>query len=364
MRDIRYHPHRLRQCAAAGPRPRISFFAALAAAVVLAATAACGASAPNPAFYYWRTSWSPTPELLAGLAGNNVGRVYARFFDVDWDAATGAPAPVAPLRFDGAWPAGVEAVPVVYLTNEVFLRTRAPAALAARVWTKAAAMADAQGLKPKEIQVDCDWSDASRARYFAFVAALRKLAAARGVALSATIRLHQVKYARRTGVPPVDRGMLMFYNMGRLQAGSPRPSIYNAEDAAAYAASIARYPLPLDVALPVFSWLVHERDGRIVGLVENADATALDAAPGFALSEPGAYRARDSFFFRGNWLRRGDVLRVESMDPALTRAAAAQAAAGAGQGRAFGTVAFFALDEGRLKRYAPTDFKRILHAFE
>ena len=71
----------------------------------------------------------------------------------------------------------------------------------------------------KEMQVDCDWTQGSRAAYFALLRALRDRLHAQGRRLSATIRLHQVKCSADTGVP-VDRGMLMAYNLlPRDQAG-------------------------------------------------------------------------------------------------------------------------------------------------
>ena len=78
--------------------------------------------------------------------------------------------------------------------------------------------------------------------------------------LSATIRLHQVKYYKQAGIPPVDRGMLMFYNMGKLNALTAENSIYNSNDAAGYIETVDDYPLKLDLALPAFSWAVHFRN--------------------------------------------------------------------------------------------------------
>ena len=43
--------------------------------------------------------------------------------------------------------------------------------------------------------------------------------------MSATIRLHQVKYRADTGVPPVDRGMLMAYNLLPPDQAGERSSI-------------------------------------------------------------------------------------------------------------------------------------------
>jgi hypothetical protein len=47
--------------------------------------------------------------------------------------------------------------------------------------------------------------------YLKFIAVFKKLSKKK---LSATIRLHQVKYFKKTKIPNVDSGVLMYYNMG------------------------------------------------------------------------------------------------------------------------------------------------------
>src|SRR5262249_17880691 len=67
---------------------------------------------PRPrAFYYLKTVWSPSPELLGSLSQNHIGRLYMRFFDVEWDESQQEPRPVSPLRFNSKTPEGVEVVP-------------------------------------------------------------------------------------------------------------------------------------------------------------------------------------------------------------------------------------------------------------
>ena len=61
-------------------------------------------------------------------------------------------------------------MPVVFITNQVFLH-QSPAdvnGLASRVLRKIDAMLAAQGIAAAEVQLDCDWSSGTRARYFTF----------------------------------------------------------------------------------------------------------------------------------------------------------------------------------------------------
>ena len=227
-------------------------------------------------------------------------------------------------------------VPVVYIVNAVFLKIAYAdvESLADHVWAKVSRMAEAQGLDFEQLQLDCDWSDGSRRNYFHFVDLLNRKLKAEHKNVSATIRLHQIKYAERTGIPPVSRGMLMFYNFGPIQADSPRSSIFNAEDAGRYASFIARYPLTLDLALPAFSWSVHSREGRVIELLEHLTEADVWAFDGFLKVSPNHYLASRSFFFRGRYFMEGDLLLMETTTPDITRQAAARRQARGGTSQA------------------------------
>ena len=325
---------------------------------------ACPA-APERAFYFWRTRWHGDPAETAALSALGASRLYVRFFDVEWDGPLGAPRPVAPLEADAPFPASVEVVPVVYLTNAVFLNLPYPEiqALSDAVWVKVEGIAARTGVSIHELQIDCDWSDASRRGYFHFAALLRQKLAARRAALSATIRLHQVKYVERTGLPPVDRGMLMFYNFGRIHADAQRSSIFNAQEAARYASYIAGYPLPLDVSLPLFSWVVHSRAGEVLGLVDKAGPAEIEASGAFRLAAPRQYEAARGLFFRGRYFMQGDRLLVEETTPVETLQAAVLAARGAGA-KGFSRAALFDLDERNLARYSMANLTGVFDALK
>jgi hypothetical protein len=320
---------------------------------------------PQRAFYYWKTVWTDSPDLRKTLSDNHIGRLYMRFFDVEWDEAERTSRPVSPLRFNSKAPEGIEVVPVVYLVNAVFLNIgyRDVEALADHVWNKVSGMAEDQGIDFRQLQLDCDWSDNSRRNYFHFVDLLSRKLKDRHKTVSATIRLHQIKYAKRTGIPPASRGMLMFYNFGRIQADNPNSSIFNPEDAGRYSSYIAAYPLNLDVVLPVFSWSVHSRGGQVLGLLENVPEQDISAFDGFQKISANKYSAARSFFFRGRYFMSGDLLLMETTTPDSTKQAAVMAKRGAGWNKKYGTVALFDLDEQHLKKYSGGDIENILAAF-
>jgi len=235
--------------------------------------------------------------------------------------------------------------------------------LADRVSAMVNRMAGEQGIGFQQLQLDCDWSQGSRRNYFHFVDLLARKLGAEHKIVSSTIRLHQIKYADRTGIPPASRGMLMFYNFGRIRADSSKSSIFNPEDAALYASHIAKYPLKLDLVLPAFSWSVHSRDGRVLGLLENIAEEEVAAFDGFGKLSSNQYSAVRSFFFRGRYFMRGDVLLMEITTPEITRQAALVARRGAGWKKNYGTVALFDLDEKHLKDYTGGVIESILAEF-
>lgn len=238
------------------------------------------------AFYFWRTTFALSPAETRAVADLGITRLYVRMFDVAWSEAERRAVPMGPLVVPAGarLPAGVELVPVVFLRDEV-LRHAAAGPLAGEIWGEVSRRTAALGSAPRELQLDCDWTDHTRDAYFALLRAVRQ---AGHVSLSATIRLHQIKYRERTGVPPIDRGMLMFYNMGKFSADPDARAIFDADSAARYLARVGEYPLPLDLALPIWSWTVHVRDGAAPGHVRRAPRRALVQACLRADEEQGA----------------------------------------------------------------------------
>lgn len=316
------------------------------------------------AFYFWKTQWTPSPALLQILHEHEIARLYVRFFDVDWEESVSSAQPVSPLRLGAPLPTAVTIIPVVFVTNRVFLNTKPSdvGKLADQVLHKVEQMAAEDGVRLTELQLDCDWTERTRASYFRFLEIIGRNLHKQKQTLSSTIRLHQIKYPERTGVPPVDRGMLMLYNFGPLRADAIRSSIFNVEDAERYTAHIASYVLPLDVALPVFSWTVHSRDGAVLGLLEKLESADIDGSGAFELKPSGRYQATRSLFFRGRYVMEGDELLIEQTTPQVTRQAATVAMRGASEQKTYGTIALFDLDEKTLRHYDKRDLEEIFNA--
>ncbi|MCW5804670.1 MAG: hypothetical protein KIT31_20025 [Deltaproteobacteria bacterium] len=314
------------------------------------------------AFYYWRTTLRLSDAERRAVTELGVARIYLRMFDVVWQ--DGAAAQVGVVAVEDRLPTGVEVVPVVFVRDEVLRRLprKQLPELAQRTWDTVAERMKLLGGAPRELQLDCDWTDSTRDAYFDLVRRVRELA--RGVALSATIRLHQIKYRERTGVPPVDRGMLMFYNMGKLVADREARAIFDAGTAEKYLARIADYPLPLDAALPIWAWALHVRDDRVVDLLQRTDPDDLARADFLRPDGPDRYVATRTTFLDGAMLREGDQLKVEAMGPAEALTAARMlaprlAAALPGAPR---TVSLFDLSERNLRRHGKDQLDQVFRA--
>lgn len=265
--------------------------------------------APEVGFYYWKSTFRLSPAEQSILARNQVRRIYTKFLDVDIEQ--GQPVPKAPIRFEGATYQQFEIVPCIFITNRTFKAGVDPVELAQRVWAYLQEINTTYELVPKAYQLDCDWSLRTRSAYFTFLRAFRRQAG--DCQITATIRLHQLQYASQTGVPPVDRGVLMYYNMGNIQSVEEPNSILNHETAATYLAATASYALPLDYALPVFSWVLAYRLGELHAIINQSPCTALDTLAAAEKLLANRYRMQRNAYFGNHYLNRGDQLRCESV---------------------------------------------------
>lgn len=335
--------------------------AALCLFLALTLHACTWPSTPKPvrAFYYWRTTLSVSQAERAALSELRVQKLYLRLFDVVLNDEN---APITAGRLQTTDPSLAaqlpDLVPVVFLRNQVFERMppEGAAHLATFVWNEVQATLPARSpTEPavsRELQLDCDWTDTSQVRFFDFLRELRKLAPS-STQLSATIRLHQVKFRERTGIPPVDRGMLMFYNMGRFDSSATERAIFDADVAERYLERLDEYPLPLDVALPIWSWTLQVRDDRVVGLLQNTDPAELPSLDFLAARAEHRFEVSRTTFLRGQLLRQGDVLQGESLNAADLATAAQLLTRHLRNADEPRTVALFDLSEKNLKRHHP-----------
>lgn len=265
----------------------------------------------EPAIYYWKSQFNPVGFEKKRLDSLQVQTLYVKFFDIAWNGATSQALPVAKLfARDTAYLHSKKIIPTVFITNEVFYKLDSAGAKTLAKNTCALIqkyVALYQLNSVPEIQMDCDWTTSTRDKYFYFLKEVQTQKIA--PVLSATIRLHQVKYTTSSGVPPVNRGLLMCYNMGNLQKEQTSNSIIDPEEFEKYQSSIQNYPLPLDVGLPLFDWYVLFREHHYAGLLSSIPAGILHT---FQNEGERVYKVLRDTLVNDRFLRAGDILRYEN----------------------------------------------------
>ena len=253
-------------------------------------------------FYYWRTTFALSETEKDYLTELEVDKLYVRYFDVA--LKNNEPIPVTSVIFQEQT-SGFEIVPVIYIKNEVFLQDTDTQDLALKIVDYIQQINTMNNISINEIQFDCDWSLQSKDNFFQFIADVKQL----HPKLSATIRLHQIKYADKTGIPDVQNGVLMYYNMGVISADDNN-SIYERGIAQRYIKSLENYSLPLGIALPIFSWGVHVRDNQVVNLIGGMRQKDM-AMDKFKKLSAERYLVVDDFIYNGRYLAKNDVIKIE-----------------------------------------------------
>lgn len=233
--------------------------------------------------------------------------------------------------------------------------------LATKITTKIHSIADSNYLAIKEIQLDCDWSEKSREKFFLLASLVKKNINRQFMQLSATIRLHQLKYIGRAGIPPVDKGVLMFYNMGSLDGRGTDNSILDLNIARQYLRRLKDYPLPLDIALPIYQWVVLQREGQVINLLTNVSVEALHDTLHFEAVTQKKFRVRESHYFHSLYLYHGDELRLEEISLSQLQESANLLNPIVNQSEPH--ILFYYLDEKNLTRYAPEDLQKVVNRF-
>ncbi len=264
-------------------------------------------ASPDVSFYFWKTSFKLTALEKQTLEDNGVKKIYLRYFDV---ALTDKkPFPVAPVSINEKLK-NIKIIPVVFIKNEVFLSKETNVKeLSQNVLGLIGQINQKNNITVDEIQIDCDWSIESQQQYFDFIENIKSKTKHK---ISATIRLHQVKYSKETKIPKVDKGVLMMYNMGKI-APDDKNSIYDEEIASQYVESLKKYPLELNVALPIFSWAIQIRNNKVINLISKVNNANFTEDKHFKNIKKNFFTAQQNTLKMGLYFKKGDVIKIESI---------------------------------------------------
>ncbi|MCT7574975.1 hypothetical protein N5U00_06520 [Aliarcobacter butzleri] len=191
-------------------------------------------------------------------------------------------------------------IPVIYITNETMKNVDYSLLSKAILETL-------KNYKFDEIQIDCDWSLSTRSNYFNLLEDLKEKL---NKTISATIRLHQIKYYTKTGIPPVDYGVLMYYNMSNIGDFNTKNSILDNEIAKKYHYNFDVYPLKLKLALPLYSQAIQFREEKAISLFEGVEEK--DFNNDFEKLENNRYKVLNSQYFKGRYIYKDDIFRLEN----------------------------------------------------
>jgi len=302
-------------------------------------------------FCYWKTNLNFEKEDDSLIRELNVKHLYIRFFDIDWNPYAKEPLPVATIQNIGLNESNPEITPSIFITNEVVLQSNKKQldSLAGRIAkrveqigikmneTKADKIANAivyqkdyykqQNYKRinydsvkaielaklkvdfKEILIDCDWTEKSKNNYFYLLQQIKK--GFPSAKISATIRLWQYKYASKAGIPPVDKGLLMCYNLTKPEDFKTKNSIGTSDELAEYVTH-DQYKLKLDIALPLYSWAVVFRGNQFKGILSDYDQLRNDSIK-LKKTSDSKYVLQDDVLIGQTYLRNGDEIRIEKI---------------------------------------------------
>ncbi len=234
---------------------------------------------------------------------------------MDVDVVDGNTIPVSPVTFKTPLPDSVQIVPVVFVVNEV-LKNRTHKQLddlAGKIVYYVAGKIKQSGKTSfNELQIDCDWTQTTRDNYFYLLNCIKANNQLKNKYLSATLRLHQLKNQKGSGIPPVNRVMLMCYNMGNLRKYGSQNSILEQSELEKYIGhNLSKYPMPVDVGLPLFSWAVVFREKQYAGIAKRLNLALLSDNKLFHQNEPHLYTLQQNLPDYG--LKRADEIRWETI---------------------------------------------------
>lgn len=272
----------------------------------------------NVAWYWWKTVYDPDSIEKHYFKSTGAKALALRLFDVDTAFDGSTPIPKAIVKQVQAPPDSCIWVPVVYLTRAALLTPGNLDTLAFRIGQLVSQLCAERTWT--EIQWDHDWTPKTRTNYFLLLEKLKQQSVFAGKTFVASIRLHQLQQIQSQQVPPVNKGLLMVYNMGNLTRYETPNSILDETILNEYLPHLDHYPLPLDWALPVFAWSIQFRQNRFVAIFNGVREEAIKASLLFDELPQHRFRCRKAGYVSGFAVQAGDVLRTENTDvPTLTK---------------------------------------------
>lgn len=257
-------------------------------------------------FYHWKSK-ALMPSTLENKLDTTLDQVYLHYFDIDLNEQYNSIRPKYVLSAVDDWYKEQQITPVVYITNRAMLKAKDPSYLVKQIHALVQEISNHHfGKELPNLQIDCDWTGRTKTQYFQLLKLLKKY-----YTLSVTIRLHQIKYPKETGVPPVNTGILMLYNMGEL-SNMEENSIINTETVQSYVNKNLSYPMDLDLALPLYSQTVIKNKLGKVKLLNYIPESLADTNIFSSIGE-NLYLPKKDTLYHGFYISPGYQLKTEKV---------------------------------------------------
>lgn len=260
------------------------------------------------AVYFWKTTFELSQKETAFLEKNEIDKIYLRFFDVDMLHNEAIPKGIVSIKSM----VNQKIVPTVFITNRVFekLKFEQIENLSAKVLGQINKISS----KHKEVQFDCDWTLTTKNKYFFFLKKIKEKSP-KNIRFSATIRLHQIKFYEKTGIPPVDEGVLMLYNTGDWRKLKDENSLFDPQTTMNYLDNLKKYPLKLNFAFPFFQQVLAYRNGIFYTFIKNCTLGEIEAYAAFEKTETeNQFLCKKDVQFKNISFRKNDILKFENSE--------------------------------------------------
>ncbi|WP_418264215.1 hypothetical protein [Flavobacterium faecale] len=267
------------------------------------------------AFYHWKGESYFDETSINELNNHKIKKIYFKMFEVDYNDVKGnypyeknSPSTYTFEKLDS-----INIIPVVFIRNEIFQfnSEKTLDKLADNITFLIEKYQKNNGnpfYNYSEIQIDCDWTKSTKNKYFYLLKKIKELSKKE---ISCTLRLYPYKYPDVMGIPPVDKVTLMCYNLIKPLSNKEKNSILDIEELKSYLNVKKKYPLHLDIALPVYYWTQWYQNNRFSGLLNISSSEfktfAKEIKPlWFEITKDTTYNY-DTYF------RKGDQLKCEEV---------------------------------------------------
>lgn len=315
----------------------------------------CQKKQKENSFYFWKTTYKIDSTEQTYLNQLNVKKLYVRFFDVDIEY--GNPKPISKILIKEK-NNKQQIIPVVFITNETFksLDKKKIELLANNCIKQIEYLhKNISDKKLQEIQFDCDWTASTSSSYFYFLEEIKRQFP--DYQYSCTIRLHQIKDKNKTGIPPVNKGVLMYYATTSPLEFNDNNSILDNKLAENYCKNIELYPIQLDVALPIYSWAILENQVGEKRLLNGIRNEILQDTSIYKPLKPNFYLVKKDHYLQGNYIYQDYTIKVEEIST-MQLQQSSEYLKNKIKNKELNTI-FFQLDSSNLVHYSIDLFKTI-----